>query len=149
VTQGDATEKLWLRDEQGNLYVLTPEVLDAIRVPEEHRAEAEAVVGGHAADAGFIDAHLLATQQRATSAPLSFTLASVTLHLVGRCTCDRDFGVTSENSRVARLVVEYRAAARDLERAFAEYPAGCPEWLAAVERANAARRALDAALAIE
>src|SRR5262249_33520670 len=74
MAQGETTERLWLRDERGDLYVLTPDLLDAIRVPAEHRAQAETIVGGGAADAGFIGIHALASQGRATSAPLSFTV---------------------------------------------------------------------------
>jgi hypothetical protein len=112
MTQGNPAEKLWLRDERGDLYVLTPDLLDAIRVPAEHRAQAETIIGGGGADAGFIGIHALASQGRATSAPLSFTVAGATLTLVGVCTCDCHVGVADEGYRVTGLVADYRDAAR-------------------------------------
>jgi hypothetical protein len=96
MTQGNATEKIWLRDDEGNLYALTPEVLNALRVPEEHKAEAEEVISGKDDTAGFIDYASFATQGRATS---SFS----SLSLVGKCMCGRNFGVQNFGSFSPRI----------------------------------------------
>lgn len=92
MTQSNASEKVWLRDDQGNLYMLTPEVLEAVKVPQDHKAEAEQVISGKDDTAGFIDFASLATQQRAVS---TFQLGGSNLSLVGRCMCGRNFGVAT------------------------------------------------------
>lgn len=85
MTQQRETEKVWLKDEQGNYYMLTREMLEQIKVPQDHKAEVEKVIAGQDDAAGF--STFGATQLG------SFSLAGSSLSVLGRCMCGRNFGV--------------------------------------------------------
>jgi hypothetical protein len=84
------TEKLWLRDEQGNYYmltpeyVLTPELLESVKVPAEHKSEVEKVLHGQDDTVGYMAFGIPASQ---------ISVGGSRLSVIGRCRCAWHFGV--------------------------------------------------------
>ena len=92
MAQSTPTEKVWLQDDKGNYYMLTPELLESIKVPANHKREVEEVISGQDEAAGFVS--FGATS--AASKVGSFSLGSTNLSTVGKCMCGRNFGVTTK-----------------------------------------------------
>ena len=88
MTQSRDTEKIWLKDDSGNFYMLTREMLETAKIPQSHKAEVEKVVAGQDDAVGFTT---FAGSQLST-----FSLAGANLSLVGRCMCGRNFGVQTK-----------------------------------------------------
>ena len=82
------TEKIWLKDDQGNYYMLTQEILDAVKVPEANKKEVDEVVGGQDDTVGYASFGTLATSR--------LTLGSRNLSVLGKCMCGRNFGVNTQ-----------------------------------------------------
>jgi hypothetical protein len=95
MAQNQPTEKIWLSDEKGNYYMLTQEILDSVKVPEDHKKEVEQVVNGQDETAGFTAFSTQTSLASSQLRPGSLSLGGTGLSVVGRCMCGRNFGVQS------------------------------------------------------
>jgi hypothetical protein len=94
------TEKVWLQDDKGNYYMLTADVLEAIKVPASHKKEVEEVINGQDEAAGFTSFGTTTAGAASLSSRVgSFSLANTRVSTVGRCMCGRNFGVTTTVSK--------------------------------------------------
>jgi len=89
-TQGD-NGNLFLRDDQGNYYVISKDMLEKVKVPEQNKQEVEEVIGGKDDTAGYYSFAGGAQTFQASS----LSLGRLNLNVLGRCNgdCGRSFGV--------------------------------------------------------